>query len=229
MAVKQGDKQSDWTQTSGKCLLCKKTFAGRSMGRHLEACLNREEAGPETGGKNLKLIDTFHLAVESPDSIYWLHLLMGTKEPIGELDGLLRAMWLNCCGHMSAFRIGKIEIMDFDEGDYGLDVPIGEVADVKTRIDYTYDFGSSTELVIQVVGRHQQPAKKEPLVVVARNEPPQIPCGLCGAPAKKVCPSCSYDADAWLCSKCARRHECGPEMMLKIVNSPRTGVCAYEG
>ncbi len=33
----------------------------------------------------------------------------------------------------------------------------------------------------------------------------------------------------WLCDSCAEDHKCGEDMLLPVVNSPRTGVCGYTG
>jgi hypothetical protein len=32
-----------------------------------------------------------------------------------------------------------------------------------------------------------------------------------------------------LCQACAEDHECGEDMQLPVVNSPRVGVCGYAG
>lgn len=32
-----------------------------------------------------------------------------------------------------------------------------------------------------------------------------------------------------LCDTCAESYECGEEMLLPVVNSPRVGMCAYDG
>ena len=66
------------------------------------------------------------------------------------------------------------------------------------------------------------------LISLARNLPPKILCA-CGELATQVCGQCNYDATSWLCKKCAAKHECGEEMFLPVVNSPRVGVCAYTG
>ena len=48
-------------------------------------------------------------------------------------------------------------------------------------------------------------------------------------PATNICCHCIYDGDGWLCDACLDKHECGEEMFLPVVNSPRVGVCAFEG
>ena len=40
---------------------------------------------------------------------------------------------------------------------------------------------------------------------------------------------CIYEDKGCLCDACAKSHECGEEMLLPLVNSPRAGVCGYTG
>ena len=47
--------------------------------------------------------------------------------------------------------------------------------------------------------------------------------------ATNVCVQCIYEDAEWLCNDCSEEHECGEDMMLPIVNSPRVGVCGYCG
>ncbi len=65
--------------------------------------------------------------------------------------------------------------------------------------------------------------------VLSRNEAPVIVCQSCGKPATQVCSQCVYDGEGWLCEECAEDHECGEEMFLPVVNSPRVGMCGYTG
>lgn len=57
-------------------------------------------AGPGTGARRW-----FHLVVQAryaPD--YWLHLQAPGDRTFGELDSVLRRLWLECCNHLSAFE-----------------------------------------------------------------------------------------------------------------------------
>ena len=65
--------------------------------------------------------------------------------------------------------------------------------------------------------------------VLARNDAPVLPCDVCGKEATHVCTRCIYDDQGWLCDACVAEHECGEEMLLPVVNSPRVGMCGYEG
>lgn len=72
--------------------------------------------------------------------------------------------------------------------------------------------------------------KDKPIQILARNEAPEIFCEECGKfPAVQICMDCRWEGPGWLCQTCAEDHECGEEMMLPVVNSPRSGVCGYTG
>ena len=94
---------------------------------------------------------------------------------------------------------------------------------------YEYDYGTTTELKLKVISEREVEAKGKAIQVLARNTPPLILCNVCGKPATEVCAQCIYDDEGWLCDDCAEEHECGEEMLLPVVNSPRVGMCAYTG
>ncbi len=82
---------------------------------------------------------------------------------------------------------------------------------------------------IKVISDREVEAKGKAIQVLARNTPPVILCEECGKPATNVCSQCIFDGKGWLCDDCAEEHECGEEMLLPVVNSPRVGMCAYTG
>ena len=138
-----------------------------------------------------------------------------------DLDRLLRDTWLECCGHMSAFSD--------KEGDFDMDEELENVLIPGKKLIYEYDFGSTTELLLTTVSELEGSIKKGKVEILARNEAPQTKCSQCENPATTICVDCIYDGAGWLCGDCAKAHECDSEMFLPIVNSPRTGVCGYDG
>jgi hypothetical protein len=96
------------------------------------------------------------------------------------------------------------------------------------KFAYEYDFGSTTPLKLRVVAQLTE-ASGRVIRILAQNDAPAIPCVACGNPAKQVCTECVWSGTGWVCDTCAGSHECGDEMMLPVVNSPRVGVCAYGG
>jgi hypothetical protein len=94
---------------------------------------------------------------------------------------------------------------------------------------HEYDFGTTTELKLKVLAQGERSAGSTDIEILARNNLPSIMCESCGKPATQVCSGCIWNAPAWFCDKCAKDHECGEEMFLPVVNSPRVGMCGYTG
>ncbi|MCC7292607.1 MAG: hypothetical protein IT449_11160 [Phycisphaerales bacterium] len=228
------------------------------------------------------------------------------------LDGFLRAIWLECCGHMSQFEIrrtryssagpdqmlaGSLAGIFDDFGDESMDVAVGDVLAQGEAFQHEYDMGTTTELELKVAGcwpavssshalssrgsssgtastgaassgdaspgaasrrtassgalsagaassraasdgprlriagKRRRRARHDPktILLLARNDPHRFDCVNCGAEAVKLCPQCGWNEPAWYCSQCGRKHQCGHEFMMPIVNSPRMGMCAYVG
>jgi len=106
---------------------------------------------------------------------------------------------------------------------------LSRVLSVGMEFYYIYDFGDSTELRLRIIGERMGRKGKEKVRILARNDPPDIRCN-CGEKAKWVCPICLVEMEnCYFCEKCVRDHKCSEEMLLPVVNSPRCGVCGYEG
>ncbi len=118
---------------------------------------------------------------------------------------------------------------DPEFGDKSMRVKVGTILSPGQQFSHEYDFGTTTDLRLKVVGEREGEAKGKSIQVLARNEAPLISCELCGKPATEVCAQCIYEGGGWLCDSCAEEHECGEEMLLPVVNSPRVGMCGYTG
>jgi hypothetical protein len=218
------------TTSFGKCNFCGAVFSKAAMTGHLKSC-KKKASGSEATEKTAWR-QAFHLVVEGhylPE--YWMHLEVPAEATLEALDRFLRDTWLECCGHLSEFRIeGKrysVETMDLD--DEPLDVKLKDVLSPGLKFEHAYDFGSTTHLRLKVVSEEESALKRNEIEVLARNEPPVIPCDHCGKPATQVCTQCMYSGEGWLCEECAAKHDCEEPMFLPVVNSPRTGVCGYTG
>lgn len=220
--------------SKGQCHLCGETFSKSAMTRHLKSCKDRKrDSGASSSDQSLRKSDVFHIVVEGRYSpAYWMHLEVPSDATLEDLDLFLRDIWLECCGHMSAFRIdGKsysIKPMgDFD--DESMEADLHEVLSPGMKFDHDYDFGSTTHLALTVLSREQRQIKSKSIAVLARNEAPEYTCMSCGKVAVHVCTECICSGEGCLCDECAAEHECGEEMLLPLVNSPRAGVCGYTG
>ena len=226
-------------QTSkGICTFCQGEFSKSAINRHLETCEQRARAEAKAGsGRKVQKIRTFHLVVEGRDlPMYWMHLDVTASTALAALDRFLRDTWLECCGHLSAFEIGGVRYAvdaGMDDG-WGMDeksmrVRLDKVFSPGQSCSYEYDYGTTTELKLRVIAEREVETKGKAIQVLARNTPPVILCDECGKPATNVCSQCIFDGKGWLCDDCALDHECGEEMLLPVVNSPRVGMCAYSG
>lgn len=226
--------------SSGICSYCHKSYAKSAMARHLKACKERRdvdesEAISSDEGKVSKgnaKIAIFHLQVEGLDSpMYWTHIEIPANATLEDLDRFLRAFWLECCGHFSSFEIaGETYISEIMEpGDRSMDIALKKVIAPGMKFEYIYDFGTSTELLIKVISVRQGQAQGKEVRIMARNAPPDIRCQSCDKPAIAVCCQCVYEGTGWVCDDCAKKHKCGEDMLLPVVNSPRVGMCDYTG
>jgi hypothetical protein len=172
-----------------------------------------------------------HLSVEGLYSpMYWMHIEIPANATLQDLDDFLRQIWLECCGHLSSFEIGGCTFISekMEPSDRSMKIVIGKVTAPNMKFEHIYDFGTSTELLLKVISEREGIAKGKAVRVLARNNPPEIKCQ-CGKLATNVCCQCSNEGTGWVCDECARRHECGEDMLLPVVNSPRVEMCGYTG
>lgn len=167
-----------------------------------------------------------------------MHLVAPAAIELAELDQYLRDVWLECCGHLSSFFVGSAEykwqIFEMDElfAAFGerelktMDVELGLVAPPRTQFSYWYDYGTTTTLRLRSMGELDGDRGGH-ITLLARNDAPAIDCSMCGAPATWVSPS----DDDWIAMTAGLCDNCAPasDYRLPIVNSPRRGVCAYDG
>ena len=115
-----------------------------------------------------------------------------------------------------------------EQADKAMDAEIGELLAPRQRFDYDYDFESSTSLELKIL-TEQQARQSEPVMLIARNDAPEILCQECENPAVCICSECIWSGEGALCLECAAEHACDEDLLLPVVNSPRCGVCGYTG
>lgn len=207
-------------KSNGACDKCDKEANNTTMIRHLAAC-----HGPGDG---------LHVSFDVGPGTWWLHLALHPAATLSDIDDFLRDHWLECCGHLSAFRVGDIAYRShagefgrhFDEKLRSMEVNAASVLKPKTVFSHEYDFGSTTELRGRVHGRIA--SGTETVTLLAENSPIEWPCAGCSDTAEEICPCCF----TLLCGSCDAVCECGEsddEDRLPVVNSPRMGVCGYGG
>lgn len=165
-----------------------------------------------------------------------MHLLVRRDATLADLDAFLRRAWLECCGHLSQFTIERQRFSVHPDPDLGwfggpkernMKVALGEVLAPGMRFSYEYDFGSTTELALQVLDEWAAHPVRGKVQLLALNNPPESPCSVCGEPASLI----DLEADpeeALLCAACAKQRHL-KDMVLPLLNSPRFGACGYTG
>ena len=116
-----------------------------------------------------------------------------------------------------------------------MELKIEKVFFPKLEINYEYDFGSTTSLKIKILNSYKLDMDNQDIILLSRNEPLKIMCDKCGKyPAVNLCTECNWQEPSFICEKCSIKHakKCDDfkdYARLPIVNSPRVGVCAYDG
>jgi hypothetical protein len=200
------------------------------MGRHLIACQAKKQQDQKDAANGQEPTTIYHIWISSYKP-FWLHIEIVTSTTLEHLDQFLRDIWLECCGHLSQFRIGDQSYlvpmaMDgwWDPGAESMDVRLTEVLRLKDKFEYEYDFGSTTDLGGQIYAVREGVLRRQ-LRILARNDLPRLQCAGCGTEAQVICVDC-WDL---FCEACLVDHGCGAEMTLPVVNSPRMGVCGFTG
>lgn len=235
-------------KSEGKCFFCNKIFAQRSISQHLLTHLRKKEN--EYSGKKRGV--SFLVKVKAEDM--FLILWVDGKTTYGEIDLFLGNIWLDCCGHLSSFTekpskpgneynpesvgnflkgmvFGNDDSDDYlCEGEINKETTISDNYSKGKKIKYDYDFGSTTSLDIILADKINIPATSS-IVLLSRNEPLEILCNKCKKKAAVEICTIHYDV---FCEDCVQKHkkECSDfedYASLPVVNSPRMGVCAYEG
>ncbi len=226
---------------TGRCVFCEKSFSKASLVKHLNTHLNQKTAS----GKS------FHIKVETNPrwgrSSYFLMLWVDGNATLQKIDTLLRQLWLECCGHLSAFRLPRNKRKSpadfftdmlagkptFDKGDIAMNRKAKDMMHKELILEYDYDFGSTTSLQLTVIEEFNVQAE-EPVMLLSRNEPLGILCESCGKTlAVQVCTVC-VNTEIMFCAACAKKHaktciDFADYAAMPVVNSPRMGVCDYTG
>jgi hypothetical protein len=104
-------------QPKGKCAYCGQEIAKNGMVKHLAVCAQRQEAITKVEGKQSEAEALYHLRIQAAgQNQFWLDLEMRGSATLKDLDGYLRAIWLECCGHLSRFSLGVGKAMRYPRG-----------------------------------------------------------------------------------------------------------------
>ena len=120
-----------------------------------------------------------------------------------ELDDFLREKWLECCYHLSEFKINNRKIgkkQTIEQMHFKTCNSKGAI----TPIQYDYDFGSTTTLFISIMPKHKKCIFDDRIFVLMENDPITFRCVECKKKATKICDPRNIK----VCDKCSQEHEC---------------------
>lgn len=209
--------------TQGVCNKCNEIISRRAAKSHINKCLNQE---------NKDAPDAFLIKVQWPHTnpIYWMYLSVPFKSRLQDLDLFLRRIWLECCDHLSQFRIDHKRYLSYFQSnvfsrseEFSMAIRSEKVLMPGLKFTHEYDFGSTTELLLEVVGLINAVDSKEVKVIV-QNQEPEFKCVSCGKKATVI----NIFEDDCFCESCIDEED-DELYLLPLVNSPRTGVCGYVG
>lgn len=209
--------------TKGICNKCKEVISMRGAKSHITKCLNQVIGNSP---------NAFLVKVQWPhkNPIYWLYLSVPFKSELEDIDLFLRKIWLECCYHMSQFTINHKRYSSDSESNpiLGIEEFPSTIRSEKIlvpglKFTHEYDFGSTTELLLEVVGLIKAVDSKE-IKIIIQNQEPEFKCVSCGNKAEMIS---STEGDCY-CESCVEEDD-DELYLLPLVNSPRTGVCGYVG
>ncbi|PSR55470.1 hypothetical protein AHMF7605_19140 [Adhaeribacter arboris] len=203
----------------GKGWRCGEIITQRTMAAHFKKHLAQLEKEQSATGQS-----AFHLYVKAAEM--FLHILVKGSATFKTLDTFLRAIWLECGGHLSECTQQNAKI--------SFTKRLEQVLTPKMKLEHDYDFGSTTTVSIQVMGAYQL-IMPEKIVLLSRNELLPIMCSSCNKQAAtSICIIHIEEGEGFYCEDCAAAHaeECedfADYANMPVVNSPVMGVCGYVG
>jgi hypothetical protein len=210
-------------------MYCENVVSKANVARHLAGCAGRRQA-IERAEQNPGTPETLiHLRVQDKyRGEYWLDLEARGSSTLASLDDYLRAIWLECCNHLSQFGPS----LDSDR-TIPMSWRMDRVFRPKVALVHVYDFGTSSLTRVNAVAtREGKATTKRPIALMARNLLPEMPCVVCGKPATRLCHECinEENTSGALCEKHAQNHpHVNYGRPIRLVNSPRMGLCGYDG
>jgi len=208
-------------------MLCYAVKSTKPMLTHMRACVETHVAS----GTDAAPVQMFHLVVVgAPFTMYWMHLEVCDSTTLRQLDIFLRSVWLESFDHMSCFNIDGIRYKSPTNTDFAdnsketMNHTLGSLVAPGQSFSYEYDFGSTTYLRLQVVDVWTRASEDPDINILARNQPPDWRCRVCGKPATAIEPtSFGITLDAFYCDACAEKTD-DPDCLAMLENSPRLGL-----
>lgn len=168
----------------GKCYYCNKELTERTIKRHMKSCSIMKNRIEESIAKNGKLRKQFIIAIKPryEKNEYCIYLSIDGTLGLVHIDQFIRDVWVECCGHLSAFIIKKKFYQDNE-----MNIRLNEILSVGEKFQYEYDFGSTTYLELEVVDIIDVPKNFTQMEIIARNNEMISEGNYCNSPRDGVC------------------------------------------
>ena len=154
------------------------------IAKHLQTCKKRVDLC-EKAEKTEKYFELLLYGAYNKD--YWLIIQIKENATLDDLDRFIRDIWVECCGHLSAFEIDGVSYEREPDDDFGWGEPakstnhtLKQVLTTGMIFNYEYDFGSTTEIMVKVLDHYSAQKQNEKVVILSRNNPPEFACSICG-------------------------------------------------
>ena len=114
------------SMTKGLCNFCKSEIDKAKMTQHLKYCKQRTAINAandaDTGDEAQQKEKLLHILAEGRyNPQYWMHLEIPASAAFFSLDSFFKDIWVECCGHLSAFNIGGTSYADEPE-DFSFEI-----------------------------------------------------------------------------------------------------------
>lgn len=132
------DRQTEFMTSSGKgeCRVCGARHTASGMAPHMN-----KHMADAFGDPNRFVIRTD----QGAGGPFWMYVRVSTEATFGVLDRFLRAVWMECCGHLSEFTAGGKSA--------GMRKRLSALLSDGSEFVYRYDMGDTTGLRLTVLGR----------------------------------------------------------------------------
>lgn len=205
-----------------ECYYCNKELTERTIKRHMKNCAEMKNYIEKKLNENKGTRNQYIISLKSLyESNYCIYVSIDANLQLKHLDQFIRDIWVECCGHLSAFII-KGNYYNNDDGE--MDVCLDNILIQGQKFEYEYDFGSTTELILEVVDIIKVPKTFSQIEIIARNHEIEKKCEKCGKEAAFF----DYSEEEYLCKDCVDEDNDELEK-IEYSNSPRDGVCGYYG
>ena len=109
-------KTATKVSSKGTCKYCQTEIDKSKMTQHLKFCKPRTAKIKARNAGDKPKIKLLHILIEGTyDPAYWMHVEIPANHTFYDLDDFLRDTWVECCDHLSEFKVGNTSYMSRTE------------------------------------------------------------------------------------------------------------------